>query len=112
MEQKMTSGTPWKQILAFSIPVFIGLLLQQLYNTVDTIVVGNFASEEALSAVGTTGSLTFLFLAIANGFSAGAGVLTSQYFGAGKDEEMRKTASVAITLLMLIFEGSNPPTFM
>lgn len=68
----------------------VGLLLQQLYNTVDTIVVGNFASKEALSAVGTTGSLTFLFLAIANGFSAGAGVLTSQYFGAGKDEEMRK----------------------
>ena len=80
----------------------VGLLLQQLYNTVDTIVVGNFASEEALSAVGTTGSLTFLFLAIANGFSAGAGVLTSQYFGAGKDEEMRKAVSVAITLLMLM----------
>ena len=102
MEQKMTSGTPWKQILVFSVPVFIGLLLQQLYNTVDTIVVGNFASEAALSAVGTTGSLTFLFLAIANGFSAGAGVLTSQYFGAGKNDEMRKTASVAITLLMLM----------
>ena len=102
MEQKMTSGTPWKQILVFSLPVLIGLLLQQLYNTVDTIVVGNFASEAALSAVGTTGSLTFLFLAIANGFSAGAGVLTSQYFGAGKNDEMQKTASVAITLLVLM----------
>ncbi len=77
-ENKMTSGTPWKQILIFSLPVFVGLLLQQLYNTVDTIIVGNFASEAALSAVGTTGSLTFLFLALANGFSAGAGVLTSQ----------------------------------
>ena len=64
----MTSGTPWKQILLFSLPVFIGLLLQQLYNTVDTIIVGNYASEAALSAVGTTGSLTFLFLAVANGF--------------------------------------------
>lgn len=98
----MTSGTPWKQILVFSLPVFIGLLLQQLYNTVDTIVVGNFGSEAALSAVGTTGSLTFLFLAIANGFSAGAGVLTSQYFGAGKNDEMRKAASVAITLLIIM----------
>lgn len=102
MEKKMTGGTPWKQILVFSIPVFVGLLLQQLYNTVDTIVVGNFASEAALSAVGTTGSLTFLFLAIANGFSAGAGVLTSQYFGAGENEEMKKAASVSITLLMLM----------
>ena len=102
MENKMTSGTPWKQILAFSMPVFIGLLLQQLYNTVDTIVVGNFASEAALSAVGTCGSLTFLFLAVANGFSAGAGVLTSQYFGAGKTDEMRKASAVSITLLMLM----------
>lgn len=102
MTKNMTSGTPWKQILVFSLPVFIGLLLQQLYNTVDTIVVGNFASEAALSAVGTTGSLTFLFLAVANGFSAGAGVLTSQYFGAGKTEEMRKASAVSVTLLMLM----------
>lgn len=102
MEKKMTSGTPWKQIFIFSLPVFIGLLLQQLYNTVDTIVVGNFASEAALSAVGTTVSLTFLFLAVANGFSAGAGVLISQYFGAGKKDEMRKASAVSITLLMLM----------
>ncbi|MBQ6148064.1 MAG: hypothetical protein IJI83_00780 [Oscillospiraceae bacterium] len=44
-DKKMTSGTPWKQILLFSLPVFTGLLLQQLYNTVDTIIVGNFSSE-------------------------------------------------------------------
>ena len=56
-ENRMTSGTAWKQILYFSLPVFVGLLLQQLYNTVDTIVVVNFASEAELSAVGTTGSL-------------------------------------------------------
>ena len=102
MEQKMTAGTPWKLILKFSGPVFVGLLLQQLYNTVDTIIVGNFASEAALSAVGTAGSLTFLLLAIANGFSTGAGVLTSQYFGAGRKEEMRKTGAVAITFLVLM----------
>ena len=101
-EKNMTSGTPWKQILVFSLPVFIGLLLQQLYNTVDTIVVGNFASEAALSAVGTTGSLTFLFLAVANGFSAGAGVLTSQYFSAGRTDEMRKAGAVSVSLLMLM----------
>ena len=98
----MTSGTPWKQILVFSLPVFIGLLLQQLYNTVDTVIVGNFASEAALSAVGTTGSLTFLFLAVANGFSAGAGVLTSQYYGAGRYEEMRRAGAVSVSLLMVM----------
>ena len=98
----MTSGTPWKQILLFSLPVFIGLLLQQLYNTVDTIIVGNYASEAALSAVGTTGSLTFLFLAVANGFSTGAGVLTSQYYGAGRYEEMRKAGGVSVSLLIVM----------
>ena len=101
-ERKMTSGTPWKQILLFSLPVFIGLLLQQLYNTVDTIIVGNYASEAALSAVGTTGSLTFLFLAVANGFSTGAGVLTSQYYGAGRYEEMRKAGGVSVSLLIVM----------
>ena len=102
MEAKMTSGTPWKHILAFSMPVLVGMLLQQLYNTVDTIIVGNYASEAALSAVGTTGSLTFLFLAVANGFAAGAGVLTSQYFGAGRLKDMKKTSSVAVGLLILM----------
>ena len=102
MEQKMTSGSPWKIIFRFSIPVFIGLLLQQLYNTVDTIVVGNFADEASLSAVGTTGSLVFLFIAIANGFSSGAGVITSQYYGGGKYKEMHKTAGVSIALLLLM----------
>ncbi len=81
--KSMTSGAPWKHILRFAFPVLLGSLLQQLYNTVDTIIVGNFSSEEALSAVGTTGSLTFLFLALAMGFSAGNGVLIAQYYGAG-----------------------------
>lgn len=102
MEQKMTSGTPWKIIFRFSIPIFIGLLLQQLYNTVDTIVVGNFANEAALSAVGTTGSLVFLFIAIANGFSSGAGVIVSQYYGAGNVKKMRKTAGASVTLLIVM----------
>ena len=69
----MTEGTPWKHILQFALPVLVGSLLQQLYNTVDTIIVGRFAGEKALSAVGTTGSFTFLFLALAIGFSAGNG---------------------------------------
>ena len=79
----MTEGTPWKHIVRFAMPVLAGSLLQQLYNTVDAIVVGKFAGEAALSAVGTTGSFAFLFLALALGFSAGNGVVVAQQFGAG-----------------------------
>lgn len=97
---RMTEGTPWKHILKFALPVLAGSLLQQLYNTVDTIVVGNFAGEESLSAVGTTGTLTFLLLAIAMGISAGNGVVVAQYYGAGKETEVRKAASTGILLMM------------
>ena len=72
----MTEGTPWKHILKFSLPVLAGSLLQQLYNTVDTIIVGKYASEDALSAVGTTGSFAFLFLALAMGYSASVWALS------------------------------------
>lgn len=98
--RSLTEGTPWKLILEFAFPVLAGTLLQQLYNTVDTIVVGNFAGEDALSAVGTTGSFGFLFLALAIGFSAGCGVLVAQYYGAGNEERIRRTASTGIILLL------------
>lgn len=65
-------------------------------------MVGNFANEAALSAVGTTGSLVFLFIAIANGFSSGAGVIVSQYYGAGNVKKMRKTAGASVTLLIVM----------
>ena len=96
----MTEGAPWKHTLRFALPVLAGSLLQQLYNTVDTIIVGNFASEEALSAVGTTGSFTFLFLAIALGFSAGNGVVVAQHYGAGDGKKVRSNASTGILLLL------------
>lgn len=98
----MTEGAPWKHIVRFALLVLLGSLLQQLYNTVDTIIVGNFASEEALSAVGTTGTLTFFFLAIAMGLSAGNGVLIAQYFGARDEDSVRKTASAGILFLMIL----------
>lgn len=96
----MTTGTPWKHILRFSLPVVAGSLLQQLYNTVDAIVVGRFAGEAALSAVGTTGSFAFLFLAIAIGFSSGNGVVVAQYYGARRDDMVRTSASTGILFLM------------
>lgn len=98
--KSLTHGTPWKLILGFALPVMLGNLLQQLYNTADTIIVGNFIGEAALSSVGTCSSLTMLYLAIAQGFSIGAGVLTAQLFGAKTEGELRKTASTAILLLL------------
>ena len=96
----LTEGTPWKGILSFMFPIFMGLLLQQLYNTVDTLVVGNFAGEGPLAAVGACGVLTMAFLALANGFSAGASVLIAQLFGGGAEKEMRRQASSALLLLL------------
>ena len=104
----MTEGSPWRHIVPFALPVMAGSLLQQLYNTVDAIVVGNFAGEASLSAVGTTGSFTFLFLAMAMGFSAGNGVVVAQHYGAGDMEQVRRNASTGIlflTVLGLVFSA-------
>ena len=98
----MTEGSPWRHILRFAMPVLAGSLLQQLYNTVDAIVVGNFSGEAALSAVGTTGSFAFLFLAIAMGFSAGNGVVVAQHYGAGNEAQVRQNASTGILFLMVL----------
>ena len=96
----MTEGAPWKHVLRFVLPVMAGSLLQQLYNTVDALVVGNFSGEDSLSAVGTTGSFVFLFLALAIGFSAGNGVVVSQHYGAGNEKLVRQNASTGIILIM------------
>ncbi len=95
----MTSGTPWKHTLRFAMPVLAGSLLQQLYNTADMVIVGRFAGEASLSAVGTTGSFVFLFLAVALGISAGNGVVVSQRFGAGDEHGVRANASTGLLLM-------------
>lgn len=82
----MTEGVIWKQILLFSMPLLIGNLFQQLYNTVDSIVVGNFIGSEALAAVGSSNSLINLIIGMFMGIATGAGVIISQYYG-GKNEE-------------------------
>ena len=96
----MTSGTPWKHILRFALPILLGSLLQQLYNTADTIIVGLSYGQDALSAVGTTGSFSFLFLALAMGFSSGNTVIVAQHYGAKDERQVRVTASTGILLLM------------
>ena len=78
----MTSGAPWKRILEFSIPMLLGNLAQQLYNTADSIVVGHYVGDDALSAVGSAMPILNLLLALFVGISTGAGIVVSQSFGA------------------------------
>lgn len=103
MEKTMTEGKEWKLILLFTLPLMAGNLLQQLYNTVDGIIVGNFVSEDALAAVGTCSPLTMLFIAIAVGMSNGAAVVISQLYGARRLEEMKR--SIATSLILLFWMG-------
>lgn len=82
----MTEGVIWKQLLAFSMPLLMGNLFQQLYNTVDSVVVGNYIGSEALAAVGSSNSLINLIIGMFMGIATGAGVIISQYYG-GKEEQ-------------------------
>ena len=82
----MCEGSIAKTIIAFAIPLFLGNLFQQLYNTVDSIIVGNWIGSEALAAVGSSGAIINLLLGFCIGASAGAGVVVSQFFGAGNRE--------------------------
>lgn len=77
----MTQGSIWKQLLLFSLPLMAGNLFQQLYNTVDSIVVGNFVGKEALAAVGSVGPIINSLIGFFMGLSTGAGVIISQYYG-------------------------------
>ncbi|MBR3263164.1 MAG: MATE family efflux transporter [Lachnospiraceae bacterium] len=98
--RKMTEGTPWKLILLFALPLMAGHALQQLYNTVDGIVVGNFVSSEALGAVGTCASLVMLFLCFAVGMSTGSAVVISQFYGANRYEDMRRAVSTCMIMMV------------
>ena len=102
MTLDLTQGTPWKGALRFALPLLLGNLLQQLYNTADTIIVGNYVSDHALSAVGACTSLTMLFTALALGFSIGAGVLAAQYYGARKLGEVRRIAATSVVLFLAL----------
>ena len=97
----MTVGTPWKSIVMFSIPLLIGNIAQQLYNTVDSIVVGHYVGDNALAAVGSAGPLFNMLLVLFVGISAGVGIMVSQYFGAKAREELSKTIGTSITLTAL-----------
>ena len=93
MEQKgmkLLEGSIWKGIVSFAIPLFLGNLFQQLYNTVDSLIVGNFLGSDALAAVSSSGSLIFLMVGFFNGIAMGAGVVISKYYGAQDYENLKK----------------------
>ena len=97
----MTKGTPWKGILAFSIPMLIGNIAQQLYSTVDSIVVGQYVGDNALAAVGSSMPILNMLLVLFIGISAGATVMVSQYFGARQSEDLSGTIGNCITITAL-----------
>ena len=87
----LTEGSISQGIIAFALPLFLGNLFQQLYNTADSLIVGNFLGSEALAAVSSSGNLIFLMVGLVNGISMGAGVVIARYYGAKDKERMQKT---------------------
>ena len=94
----MTVGTPWKSILAFTVPMIIGNVAQQLYNTVDSIVVGQYIGDNALAAVGSAAPILNLLLVLFIGISAGSGIMVAQYYGAKNREGLSHTVGSSITV--------------
>ncbi len=97
----MTEGDPVKKIVAFSIPMLIGNIAQQLYNTVDSIIVGRFVGDNALAAVGGAGPILNLMLVLFIGISVGASIMVSQYFGARAREELSRTIGACIVMTVV-----------
>ena len=96
----MTEGNIVRHIVAFALPLLVGNLFQQLYNTVDTWVVGNFVNNEAYSAVGTVGPIINMLIGFFMGLSSGAGVVISQYYGARQHDKVQETVHTAIVMTL------------
>ena len=102
MEKDMTTGSPAWAIFHFVLPVFLGNVFQQFYSMADTIIVGKFVGNKALAAVGSTGTIMFLIITSLIGMTVGFTVLTSQRFGAGDMDGMRKTVGCAAILSVIV----------
>lgn len=94
--EPMTQGTIWKRITAFALPILLGNLFQQLYNTADSLIVGNFLGKNALAAVSSTGSLIFMLIGFLSGIAIGAGVVIARYYGGNKEEELHKAVHTTV----------------
>ena len=97
----MTEGVIWKEILFFAIPLILGNLFQQLYNTVDSIIVGNYVGSNALAAVGSSGAIINLLIGFCIGASTGAGVVISQFYGAKNTEGVRKAVHTTMAIALV-----------
>ncbi len=98
----MTEGSISRQMIAFAIPIFLGQLFQQLYNTVDTLIVGNYLGSEALAAVSSSGNLIMLLVGFFNGMSMGASIVISQCFGSGDHKRLEQTVHTATAVGLVI----------
>jgi len=102
MVKDMTSGTPWKLILQFSIPIAVGLIFQQFYSMADAIIVGRFLGVDALAAVGSTGSLSFLIIGFMQGMCSGFSIPVAQYFGAKNQEKLERSVANGAWVSMIL----------
>lgn len=98
----MTAGSVVSHLLSFALPLLIGNVFQQLYNTVDTWVVGNYVSNEAFSAVGSVGPIVNLLIGFFTGLASGAGVVISQYYGAHQLDNVHDTVHTAMTVTLIL----------
>ena len=112
----MTEGSISKKIIFFAIPLFLGNLFQQLYNTADSLIVGNFLGSNALAAVSSSGNLIFLMVGFINGIAMGAGVVIARYYGAKKRDSLQKAihttvafglAAGAVLTVLGMFDGDS-----
>ena len=101
-ETNMTEGSISRHLIDFAMPLLIGNIFQQLYNTVDTWVVGNYVSNEAFSAVGTVGPIINMLIGIFMGLASGAGVVISQYYGARRDQEVSDTVHTSMMMTLIL----------
>ena len=99
--REMTSGSPVKLILSFAVPLLLGMLFQQFYSMVDTIIVGKYVGVDALAAVGSTGAINFLVIGFALGICSGFSIPVAQSFGAGNHSQMRKYVASSIYLSVI-----------
>lgn len=105
MPTDMTVGTPWKQILIFTLPMLIGNIAQQLYSTVDSVVVGKYIGDNALASVGSTLPILNMLLVLFIGISAGASIMISQYFGAKNRDGLSYTVGNCLTATAIACVG-------
>lgn len=93
---RMTEGSIARRIILFAIPLFLGNLFQQLYNTADSLIVGNFLGSNALAAVSSSGNLIFLLVGFINGIAMGAGVVIARYYGAKNKDSLQKSIHTTV----------------